>query len=189
MERTTPIKKLPVQITTKGTVMSWDPSMTAWGWAILSFEGDVIAVGCIKTAPENKKARIRKSDDRCRRITEINMQLLELIRKYDVRLIVSEIQHGSQSAVAATMLGITIGMTQTLSDCLDISIETWSEGDAKLNLLGRRSATKEDTIRAVSDRYVVPWKKVKYHDEAVADAMAIFHVARRQSNTLKLLRK
>lgn len=173
----------------KGTVFAWDPSMTAWGWAIMTFDGLVVDFGCIKTAPEGKKSRIRKSDDRCRRISEINTRLMELIKKYNVKLIVSEMQHGSQSAVAATMLGITIGMTQTLSDTLDIALETFSEGDSKLHLLGKRSAAKTETIEAISKKYVIKFTGKKYIDEAVADSISIFHVASKMSSTMKMLRK
>jgi Holliday junction resolvasome RuvABC endonuclease subunit len=173
----------------EGTVMAWDPSITAWGWVILTWDGSIIDCGCIKTVPEGKKSRIRKSDDRCRRITEINIKLIALLQKYNVQLIVSEIQHGSQSAVAATMLGITLGISQTISDCLEIAFETWSEGDSKLNLLGKRSAGKEETIDAIDKLYWVKWTHTKYIDEAIADAVSIFHIARKTSSIIKFHNK
>lgn len=170
-------------------IMAWDPSITAWGWVIFDLDKNVLDAGCIKTAPSNKKERIRKSDDRFRRITEFNLIFIELIKKHNVQLIVSEAQHGSQSAIAATMLGITIGMSQTLADCLDISLETWSEGDSKLHLLGKRSAGKQETIDAVAKLFKIKWRKVKYWDEAVADAASIFNCALKTSQTLRFLKK
>jgi len=80
------------------------------------------------------------------------------------------------------------GMLQTIADCLNIPIEWYSEGDSKKALLNKRSATKDETIGAIKALYKVPWKGIKYHDEAVADAMSIYHTALQQSSTLKLLK-
>ena len=170
------------------TVLTNDPSLTAWGWAVLSLEGEVIAVGCIKTQSEAKARRIRKGDDRVRRISELNVELLVLIHDYNVQYILSELPHGSQTASAAVMIGITAGIMQTIADCHNIGVEWYSEGDAKKCLLGRKAATKQDVIDAVKQKYKVPWTGIKYKDEAIADAMAIYHVAREQSSVLKFMK-
>lgn len=187
------IKMVPVSDTEvaiiKGTILTNDPSFTAWGWAILDWNGNILEVGCIKTAPEQKKRRIRKSDDTTRRISDINKTLLDLIRKYNVQYILSESPHGSQNASAAVMIGACAGILQTMADTLDIGIEWYSEGDSKKNALGKLSAVKNEMIVAMDKLYKVPWKKVKYFDEAVADALAIYAVAVRQSSTLKLFKK
>ena len=65
-----------------------------------------------------------------RRINEINLQLL-VIRRYDIKLILSELPHGSQNAQAAVMIGGVTAIIQTLSDVLDIAIEWYSEQDSK----------------------------------------------------------
>ena len=168
------------------TILTNDPSFTGWGWAIIRNDV-VINIGCIKTAPENKKKRIRKSDDTIRRIQEINTILLRVIRKYHVNYILSEAPHGSQSAVAAVMIGVVTGVAQTISDALEIPIEWYSEEDSKKCVLGKRSATKKEMIEAIDKIYIVPWFNVGYKDEAVADAMAIYHTAMKFSNTLKMM--
>jgi Holliday junction resolvasome RuvABC endonuclease subunit len=169
------------------TVLTNDPSFTAWGFAVIK-DNKIIETGCVKTAPENKKTRIRKSDDTVRRISEINKILLELIRKHNVDFILSEAPHGSQNASAATMIGIVAGMVQTISDTLEIPVEWYSEMDSKKFVLGKKSAVKSEMIDAITKLYDVPWKKVKYHDEAVADAIAVYHTAVGLSPTLKLLK-
>jgi Holliday junction resolvasome RuvABC endonuclease subunit len=166
-------------------VLANDPSLTAWGWAIVNRDGTVEKAGCIKTSSENKVRRIRKGDDTIRRVSEINYILLDLIRKHNVNMILSELPHGSQNASAAVMIGIVTGIVQTIADVLDLPVEWYSEGDAKKHLLHKRSATKNETITAISKIYEVPWRKVKYIDEAVADAMAVYHVARNQSAIIK----
>jgi len=170
------------------TILACDPSLTAWGWVVLNLKGGVLDSGCIKTAPSSKKLRIRKGDDRCRRVSEINQELLSVIEKYNVRFILSEQPHGSQSAVAAIMIGICLGVVQTLADSLHIGVEWYSEGDCKKCLLGKRSASKDETIQAIKKLYpAVPFTGTKYIDEAVADAMAVFHYAMKNSNVLRLL--
>lgn len=169
------------------TVLTNDPSFTAWGYAIIK-DSKIIESGCIKTAPENKKSRIRKSDDTVRRISEINKILLELIRRHGVDFILSEAPHGSQNASAAVMIGIVAGMIQTISDTLEIPVEWYSEMDSKKFVLGKKAAVKSEMIEAIKKLYDVPWKNIKYHDEAVADAIAVYHTAVGLSPTLKLLK-
>ena len=166
-------------------ILTNDPSFTAWGWAVVDNYGIVENTGCIKTEPESKKRRIRKGDDTIRRISEINFELLKLIRENNISCILSELPHGSQNASAAVMVGAVAAIVQTISDVFGIPVEWYSEQDAKKHMLGKKSATKQEMIDAVSKWYKVGWKGIKYKDEAVADAMAIYHVARFQSSLLK----
>jgi Holliday junction resolvasome RuvABC endonuclease subunit len=159
--------------------------MTAWGWAIINARGEIINMGCIKTSPEQKKRRIRKGDDTTRRASEIIKVLLGIVRKYDVQYILSESPHGSQNASAAVMIGMVAGIIQAIADTLDIGVEWYSEGDSKKALLGKLHATKQETIDAINKSYHVTWTGIKYQDEAIADAISIYHCARQQSATLK----
>jgi len=169
------------------TILTNDPSFAAWGWAVLTPDGKIVKTGCIKTAPQSKKLRIRKGDDRVRRTQEICQELLRIIKEYNVWLIVSELPHGSQNAQAAIMMGVVVGILQTLSCASGISIEWFSEADAKKAILNKKSATKSEMIEAITALYDVPWTGVNYKDEAVADCLSIFHVAKEQSSALQLL--
>jgi len=169
-------------------ILTNDPSFTAWGYAVLD-DGEIIKTGCIKTAPEQKKRRIRASDDRTRRASDIVQELLKLIDEYDVDFMVSEAPHGSQNAQAAIMIGMVAGITTAIAECKNIPIEYYSEQDSKKAVLGKRAATKEDMIEAIDKLYDVDWTKVKYIDEAVADALAIHYVATKQSQMLKMLKR
>jgi Holliday junction resolvasome RuvABC endonuclease subunit len=182
MERT--IRKMSQNI-----ILTNDPSITAWGWGVLNDQNKVLAVGCIKTSPEQKKRRIRKGDDTVRRVSEVVQQLLNIIDKHKVNFLVSELPHGSQNAQAAVMIGIVTGIVQTMSDCLGIPVEWFSEGDAKKAVLNKRSATKTEMIKAIDKLYRVPWANTKYIDEAVADSLAVHYVASKQSSTLKMMKR
>lgn len=185
------VSDLPtVPETNEPVIIAFDPSITAWGWAAVNIvTGEVIGAGCIKTSSESKQRRIRKGDDRVRRVAEINEDILRLHQTYDIQLIVTEQPHGSQSAVAAVMIGIVIGMIQTFSQCMGIPVEYYSEGDSKNTLLKKRSATKDEMKEAISKHYKIPWTGVGFRDEAIADAMAVFHCATKTSSTVQYLLK
>ena len=168
------------------TVLTNDPSLTAWGWAVLNQNGEIISADCIKTAPEHKKRRIRVGDDNIRRISEINQRLREIFKSYNIGLILSELPHGSQNASAAKMIGMVAAICQTISDWEKIPIEWYSEGDAKKAATGRISVPKQAMINRMSMIYPdAPWTRIKYKDEAIADALAIHNVAMEQSAILK----
>lgn len=170
-------------------ILTNDPSITAWGYAVLDHNGRVLTIGCIKTKTEGKKRRIRKGDETVRRVSEINNVLLGIIKEYKVNYILSELPHGSQNASAAVMIGIVTGIVQTISDCLQIGVEWYSEGDSKKCALGKISATKDEMVNRMKRQFLdAAWTGVKYFDEACADALAVYYVASKQSSTLKLMR-
>lgn len=172
----------------KNYVLTNDPSITAWGWAVLNAEDNTIVdCGAIKTTPQSKKARVRKGDDRVRRVQEINHKLIELIKKYKPVLLISELPHGSQSAVAAVMIGMVTAIVQTLGDSMNVPVEWFSESDSKLAVIGSRSAQKDEMVREVCKLfYCKPWKQTKWENEAIADALAVYFVAMKTSAMLKM---
>lgn len=167
------------------TIITNDPSLTAWGYAVLNTQGVVHATGCIKTEPQAKKRRIREGDDLVRRISEINKELLYVMAIHRVNYILGELPHGSQSAVAAKMIGVVTAIIQSFADLHNLGIEWYSEADVKKCLSGRRNLSKQETINLIRNHYDVQWTGIKYKDEAVADALAIFHAAKQQSNIFK----
>jgi Holliday junction resolvasome RuvABC endonuclease subunit len=172
----------------KPRILACDPSFTAWGWAVL--EGhQIISTGCIRTQPEAKKRRIREGDDRARRTRDLIQELNKIIQYHNVTFIVAELPHGSQNAKAAIMMGIVVGILEGFNVLRNISLEWYSENDAKKALFGRISASKAEVIRSISELYDVPWKGIKYHDEAVADALAIYYAAECNSPTIKYMNR
>lgn len=189
MERTR--SSIPSHLSTgEFTILTNDPSFTAWGWAVINAKGRILKTGCIKTKTEGKKRRIRKGDETVQRTGEINSVLLGLIKEFNIGYLLTELPHGSQNASGAVMIGITIGVLKTLSDSLDIGIEWYSEGDSKKCALGKISSTKDEMIQAMKQHYGTSWiKGTKYIDEAVADALAIHHVAMKESGVLKMIKR
>ena len=182
MKRKNKVKKAPV-------VMACDPSLTGWGYVIVKGR-KVLKTGCIKTSAENKKRRIRKGDDNVRRVGEIVHELRNEIINNKVKYLVTELPHGSQSASGAVMIGIVIGLMETLAKCEGLAIEWFSENDAKKCALpGQKVISKTDMIEAMDKAFVVEWPKAKYIREAVADSLAIYNCALYGSPTLQYLQK
>lgn len=165
-------------------VLCMDPSLTGFGFAVVC-KKKVLFSGCIKTKPNHKKLRIRVGDDRTRRVSEINNILKDVIKKYKIAYLVSELPHGSQSASSAVSLGLMTAIVQSMSDYLGIGLEWYSEGDAKKAALGKQSSTKKEMIDKMSEKYKAAWPSAKYKKEAIADALAIHYVANRNSHVLK----
>jgi len=170
------------------TILTNDPSMTAWGFAVIDYKGTVLYSACIKTVPKHKKLRIRKGDDTVHRISEINTILKKVIKDFNVQFILSELPHGSQNAQAAVMIGVVTAISQTFADALEIAIEWYSEGDTKKFMLGKQAATKQEMIDAVDKAIEIKWTGTKYKDEAVADALAVYLTAMNESPVLKMMK-
>ena len=185
MGRTNKTKKRNVEVVLN--VLAFDPSMTAFGWAVLNANNEVLDRGCIKTESEHKKLRIRKGDDTVRRINEVAEVLKQVMHEYDINFVVSELPHGSQSSTAAEMLGIVKGIVATACVFRGISVEWYSEADAKKAVFGnKKTVSKTEMVNQISKLYAVDWFGVKYKDEAVADALALHVTAMKNSATLKL---
>lgn len=168
-------------------ILCCDPSLSAWGWAVVHGKDTVIDSGCIKTEPEAKKRKIRDGEDTARRITEIN-NVLEVIRPwYNVSHIVSEVPSGSQNSKAAKAGGIVLGIIQTYADMAGLGIEYYLEREVKQYIFNRKTATKDEMIQFIKRRYHVPWTGIKYKDEAIADALSIHHTALRYSPVIKAM--
>ncbi|NMC60066.1 MAG: hypothetical protein GYA51_11915 [Candidatus Methanofastidiosa archaeon] len=170
-------------------ILTNDPSFTAWGFAVIDKQSNIIRSGCIKTEPEHKKLRIRAADDRTRRAREIVQGLLTLIQTHDIKLILSELPHGSQNAQAAVMIGMVAGIVVSIGECLNIPVEFYSEQDSKKTVLGKKAATKTDMVEKINKLYSVRWRNIKYVDEAVADAIAVHYTAKQQSQLIKMMTK
>jgi Holliday junction resolvasome RuvABC endonuclease subunit len=165
-------------------VLSFDPSLTAFGWVVMN-KDTVIDKGCIKTEPNHKKQRIRKGDDDMRRVSEINAELLRIVKKYKIIYIVSELPHGSQNASASNALGMVKGAVQALSDFYGVGLEWFSEADGKKAILRKNTATKKEIINRVDEIFKVDWTGIKYKDEAIADALAIYYCAQLHSHVVR----
>ena len=75
-------------------------------------------------------------------------------------------------------------------DSTNVGIEWFSESDAKKSVCGKASIAKDSMVSLMDKKYesFVP-RGVKWIDQAVADALAVYHVAMEQSSILKYFTK
>ena len=170
-------------------VLCFDPSLTAWGWALVDPETDhIVDTGVVVTKPSDKKIKMSKGDDLARRYKIIVNALKPLVEQSD--LIVTEQPHGSQSYHAAVMVGAVTSMVVTLSQCLSVPVEFFTESECKSLLFGKpASISKNQTKRKISKKYKIDWSGVDYVDFAVADALSVYNAAKVSSPLLSILLK
>jgi Holliday junction resolvasome RuvABC endonuclease subunit len=173
----------------KPCILTLDPSLKAWGWAVVDLEGEVLDYGCIETKPDDKKSRIRKGDQLIRRTTELAHVLwTEIIQRYDIWLILSELPHGAQSYNGAIIIGLTAGMNVMMSYASSIAIEWYSENDVKKFLFNRKGVSKEEMKEKIYSMMDVKSLGSKVRDYGVADALAVYQTALGQSDNLKVIK-
>jgi Holliday junction resolvasome RuvABC endonuclease subunit len=102
-------------------------------------------------------------------------------------VIVSEQPHGSQNARAMLMVGICLAVVESVSILKNIPLEWYMQSETKKHLLGRANASKDAMVEAIKKEYKLEWRDVKYIDEAVADSLAVYHLAKEQCEMIKLL--
>ena len=175
----------------EGNILTNDPSFTHWGYAVIDDKNQVIDSGCIMTSAQSNKRRIRVGDDNVRRTNEIVYRLKQLIDRYKVMYILTELPHGSQNAKASQMVGRVEGVLETISVFTGIGVEWYSEGDVKKHLFGKQKVTKEqmqEEIKRVFGGKMQGWTGKSTKDEHIADALGVYLTAKEQSATLKLVR-
>ena len=159
----------------------------------MTWEGDIVAWrDCIQTKPSGKKSQVRKGDDLIRRVAEINSKLIDIFKTFNIQLIVSELPYGYSSKKASLMVGIVSGVLQTIADFKGIPLEWYSEKDAKSARGLTSPCPKDKVMESMSERYGLRFEyktnNERTRQEAMADAMLIYHCATVHSPFLAHLR-
>jgi Holliday junction resolvasome RuvABC endonuclease subunit len=169
-------------------ILSFDPSITEFGLAIINSD-TIIDAECIKTNPGHSEHNITKSRDKARRASKIVKRILDVLCHHRIKTIVSELPQGSQSAPAADCLGMARSIVQTIADCYSKQIIWVKQHDSKMTMVGKSDAEKHEMIDAVDNSDInfpelgdpkdgAPWTGIKYRDEAIADAVAVYITAK-----------
>lgn len=130
------------------TMMGIDPSLTATGWTIAQVDTEtckivsIVELGLIETAPTKNK-QVRKSSDTLARARTIAQKLNERMRFHGVKVGVSEVPSGAQSASASHAFGICVGILASVP----IPLIEVSPTEVKVAATGSKIADKEDMVR------------------------------------------
>jgi Holliday junction resolvasome RuvABC endonuclease subunit len=154
-------------------ILTLDVAFANCGFAVIK-DGRVIDFGTIVTEKDKRKS-VKVSDDYASRCTKFAAELKAIIQEHKIKAVVGELPSGSQSAVAAKMLGGATGVVVAVTTCFDLPVEWISEGDSKKAALGKRTAKKEEVMdwaRNVFPGYSFP--KTKKGFEHIADALMAY---------------
>lgn len=166
-------------------ILGLDPSLTAYGWAVLRVDdGAVVDAGCIRTQPAKGKQHAYVGDDDTLRVRVITRELARVVQRHTPRAIAYETSGGAQSARAARALGIACGITGALVECaaelLEIGIvEVPVTAREAKSATGSTSASKADVVEWASSRAPDQmWGAPVPVREAIADSIAVAEYAR-----------
>jgi len=152
-------------------VLTLDPSLRAFGWAIVS-NGKYVAGGCVKT--KKKKGLIVDSDYISLR--ELIEALMDLNKKYKITEVYYEVPGGSKGFRCAQTLAAVRGAV--LSFCLNNALPHNEVRviDLRKELVGNKDASKDEILACVLKK--IPTFSVKglKDDEkyAISDALAVY---------------
>lgn len=150
-------------------ILGIDPSLTSTGYSVVdvdlkTFKIDrVISIGTIKTEPDKGK-KIRASSDALARSRHIVRALRSVIEEHDIKLAVSEVPSGGQSAKAVYAFGIVVGILASLP----IPVIEVSQREVKMASVGVGYADKEDMVRwavKLTAEHNVEWPISKRENE------------------------
>lgn len=159
------------------TIIGLDPSVRAYGWALLRLDHmpHVLDAGCILTE-RDEDAAYRFEDDGAR-IDAIAQTLLRVFARamqLGPLCVAMEAPAGSQSATSAKMLGFAYAITRTLCIARNVRPIAIRAAEVKLAIAGDKDAEKLRVAEGVER--VTGWTssaKSPAEREAEADAVAV----------------
>jgi Holliday junction resolvasome RuvABC endonuclease subunit len=152
-------------------ILTLDPSLTAFGWAILD-KSKYVAGGCIKTKKE--KGLVVRSDHN--RLKQILLVLISLRDQYKLTEVYYEVPGGSKGFRCAQALAAVRGVVLGFCVASGLKYHEVRVGDLREALLGNKNATKDEILVYVKQK--IPTFTTKTMDEAtiyaVSDALAVY---------------
>jgi Holliday junction resolvasome RuvABC endonuclease subunit len=166
-------------------VLGLDPSLTAYGWAIVDRDvkpPNVIAAGCIRTEKDGRKQHMYQADQDAQRIVLLAHGIgsaLQQAMKLPQALtqpvrVVCEAPAGAQHATAAKALGQSLGVTLGVLVTRGVGVRFVQAHEVKRSLGGAKDASKDAVAAGVLAR--AQWASTastKPAREAEADAAAV----------------
>ena len=165
------------------TILGHDPSLANWGFALVDVNVDTLEmkpqlIKLTKTV-KSKNKQVRASSDKLMRGRQLREAFLSHEAKAHINA--AEVPSGTQSATAATALGIATGVLA----CHHKPLIEVSPTEVKKSVTGYATASKEEMIEWATDLWPdLDWLagrailgKYAQDNEHLADALAIVHTA------------
>ena len=141
-----------------GIIIGLDPSLTAFGWAVVSAETPpcVLAAGCVQTKPDTRSRHLYQADQDGARVDAIAAELLVVLRNAQRHgmmtphvLVAIEAPAGAQHAASSKALGLSYGIARTACVAEDLVPITIQAFEVKAAVGGARLASKADVAAGV----------------------------------------
>ena len=137
-------------------ILAADIGFSNYGLSVVDSFGKVINVGTIHTA-RTKQKLLRVADDDVQRITKIVTHLSHVIQKYKIQGVVAELPpSGGQSASAVKALSMAVALSVAVFTERKLPIEWATPTEVKEALTGKKTASKEEIMKAVCHKYAWP---------------------------------
>ena len=164
-------------------ILGVDAGLAHLGWAILALDRrtcELIDSGVIITEKAKKKVNVSTSEDTVRRLTEQLSMFESILKKHKPSIVAIEAFSHLRNASASAKYGMSFASVITSCRALELPILQITSSEAKFKTTGKKSASKQEVINAVSKEFKnVCWPKLstqkKSDDvkEHVADSIAI----------------
>lgn len=159
-------------------ILGVDPGFANFGVVGLEFDGKrskIIYTDLIRTAPARVKQRLRRTDDKQRRHSEIRVRLREAIDEVQPTIAALEaVSFVRNAAVMCDIGGSWYGLYYLLQDA-GIYTVGYNPAELKQALTGKKTASKQDMMDRASKLWPkqIPWSKwPKSKHEHIGDAIA-----------------
>lgn len=156
------------------TILSLDPSLRAFGWAIIK-DSEFVDGGCIETSQVSDSTQ---GDSDTAALDKLSQELKKIIDTYEIDLVIFEASGGSKSSRAIQSLAFVKGLV--ISACIfsNIKYKTISAKAVKKALIGKSDASKDEILEEVRKKFNLFDKKTsklsKFKVYAIADASATY---------------
>jgi Holliday junction resolvasome RuvABC endonuclease subunit len=155
-------------------LLSLDIGFRATGWTVFK-GGQPQACGVIFTNPAKGKG-VRTSDDNAARAAQIALGLTNVVKAHGVLGVVGEMPSGgAQSAKAMSQMALATGTVAATFAVLGLPVEWAQPQDVKLAVCGTRSATKDEIMETIRERFApFTFPKTKAEFEHIADSCGAY---------------
>lgn len=160
-------------------VVGFDPSLTAWGIAVGTFniQGNTLSIESVKTVSpvtsKNKSTRVNSDD--LERASQLAEAAVTAVR--GAHAVFVEVPVGSQSARAMASYGICVGILGTMRS-QGIPFFEVTATEVKMAATGKRTATKKEMISWATGKFPdVAWPRYKKHGELLLVESEVEHQA------------
>jgi crossover junction endodeoxyribonuclease RuvC len=173
-------------------VLGIDPGFASLGMAAVDVTADserIVELAVVRTEKSHRKLEVRASDDNVRRAVQLTKGLCRFVDKHNPVAIAVEAQSWPRNAGSSAKVGIAWGVVAATASWYGLAVVQTSPQALKKAVCGPKTATKEDVIAAIEERFPdIEWPKPKGVVEHAADAIGAV-LACLDSSVLQMARK